>query len=888
MSDQRRARKSLIKSKQYDPVGDDENNLHKIDSQLGMFGVVLLLFCGSISSYLFTNLPEALTKADLEKYPGAFIAERTWENLKVLNDFGPKPTGSEANEKLTANYIKQEIAVIEATKHNNQKLLVQHQTVSGGYGVQFKGHPLTSLYRNVQNLVVMLVGENENSTSPALMLNCHFDTVASSPGASDDGASCCVMLEVMRVLSRQSQRTRHSVIFLFNGAEETPLQGAHGFITQHPWAKHVAAFLNLESAGSGGKEVLFQSGPQHSWMIDVYARAIRYPFAHATAEEIFQSGLIPSDTDFRIFRDFGHIPGMDFAHMVEGYRYHTKYDNIDYLSMPVIQRTGDNILAITREMANSEELENSRSEQASLGYSVFYDFLGLLFVCYSTNTAVTINILVAILSILLPYFGLSKVIKKSAEALIIREIMYGFLAIVIGTLFSVLICLIIGRQLDAMGRAMSWYSTPYLILGLYCCPALLSQCFAQMIVSMFFIDKKSLLNLSQITQSRLIGVSLFWTVLVIPLTFAGIRSSYIFMVVQFFFLTSALVTSVLGHQYNSSRKWLLIHVAFQIITMLWATQFYHMFMKLFIPISGRIGGNENPEYLLGTIAALCVLLMGSYMFPLVALLKKSSELISRLTVLILIALLIACFTQVGFPYRDDSANAPSVQRHYVTHTLRLYYDKTGSLRKRDSGYLFREMDRNSQRLIRGVVSPEIIIPMSQMNTCETEIFCAVPFYSIWHQIRFDNFWIPGPEPIVEKTVTLNLRGTEQISDHIRRLHFTLEGSFQSSLIIGPKSGIKLVNWSLLEGVTPTTNFNNRNGHFVLITHGLPDDVPWNVTMDFEHQEKDYTGPLIDLAVVSTYWEFHKNHTKEFNDLIRKFPNWAHVIPTVAVMNIYIF
>lgn len=60
-----------------------------------------------------------------------------------------------------------------------------------------------------------------------------------SPGASDDAASCCVMLELIRVLSRSETRLRHTVLFLFNGAEETPLQAAHGFITKHEWAKDV-------------------------------------------------------------------------------------------------------------------------------------------------------------------------------------------------------------------------------------------------------------------------------------------------------------------------------------------------------------------------------------------------------------------------------------------------------------------------------------------------------------------------------------------------------------------------------------------------------------------------------------------------------------------------
>lgn len=65
----------------------------------------------------------------------------------------------------------------------------------------------------------------------------------------------------------------------------------------------------MDAAGSGGREILFQSGPENPWLMRYY-RQVPHPFANTLGEEIFQAGLIPSDTDFRIFRDYGGVPGM--------------------------------------------------------------------------------------------------------------------------------------------------------------------------------------------------------------------------------------------------------------------------------------------------------------------------------------------------------------------------------------------------------------------------------------------------------------------------------------------------------------------------------------------------------------------------------------------------
>merc|ERR1719319_702020 len=183
------------------------------------------------------RLPAALTLDDLAAQPEAFIEERARRHLRALTSIGARPAGSYENEVLAVKLLQRELTSIAARANPIHKLSIDIQKPRGSFNLQFVDG-LTHSYRNIQNVVAKL----ESGPLPAkdaLLVNCHFDSVPSSPGASDDAVSCAIMLEVLEVLTQSAIPLRHNLVFLFNGAEENMLPASHGFITQHVWADEV-------------------------------------------------------------------------------------------------------------------------------------------------------------------------------------------------------------------------------------------------------------------------------------------------------------------------------------------------------------------------------------------------------------------------------------------------------------------------------------------------------------------------------------------------------------------------------------------------------------------------------------------------------------------------
>lgn len=163
-------------------TGSRKTNVHHLSHWWAVAIMAMVFVLSWFAKHRFLTLPPSLTVNDLGTHNQSFISERAWHDLNILTSFGTRPTGSHANEVLAIDFFKRELSFIQRAAHPSQKIYSDIQKVSGAYFINFKPHPMTNIYRNVQNFIVRLAGSDEAEDTlrknHALMLNCHFDSVA--------------------------------------------------------------------------------------------------------------------------------------------------------------------------------------------------------------------------------------------------------------------------------------------------------------------------------------------------------------------------------------------------------------------------------------------------------------------------------------------------------------------------------------------------------------------------------------------------------------------------------------------------------------------------------------------------------------------------------------
>lgn len=85
--------------------------------------------------------------------------------------------------------------------------------------------------------------------------------------------------------------------------------------------------------------------------------------------------------------------------------YHTRFDTVYQIPLGSLQRTGDNILALARGIADSHYLPDSDAQKSD-GSLVFFDFLGAFVIRWPPYVATIVNIIGILIGIYSIYLNM--------------------------------------------------------------------------------------------------------------------------------------------------------------------------------------------------------------------------------------------------------------------------------------------------------------------------------------------------------------------------------------------------------------------------------------------------------------------------------------------------
>ena len=170
-----------------------------------------------------------------------------------------------------------------------------------------------------QNIIV--TKPSKTSDDEIIIIGAHYDSVESSPGASDNASGTAVLLEVARVL--ESVSTDKELRFLFFGAEELGLIGSKKYVDEMTTEeiKRTVAMLNMDMVGSA------DAGPLTMFTVDGLSNTVTN-----TVKTIQK---IPLEFTDRSDHTPFHTAGIDaalFSYSPLEEWYHSPKDKIDQIS----------------------------------------------------------------------------------------------------------------------------------------------------------------------------------------------------------------------------------------------------------------------------------------------------------------------------------------------------------------------------------------------------------------------------------------------------------------------------------------------------------------------------------------------------------------------------
>jgi carboxypeptidase Q len=252
-------------------------------------------------------------------------------------------------------------SVTLAVEHYNRmtRILDKGLPVKVELNIQTKFYDETS--PNGFNLVAEIPGTDPALKDEVVILGAHFDSVAHSPGATDNATGSAAMMEAMRIIKAIGAKPRRTIRIALWGGEEEGLMGSRAYVREHfadvttmtlkPAHAKVAAYFNSDNGSGRIRGIWLQSNLAVAPIFQQWIEPLR---------DLGVTGLGPrsvSSTDHVSFDNAG-LPGFQF--MVDRLEYnsrshHSNMDTVDRVQRDDMVQHATVIAVIAWNAANRDE-----------------------------------------------------------------------------------------------------------------------------------------------------------------------------------------------------------------------------------------------------------------------------------------------------------------------------------------------------------------------------------------------------------------------------------------------------------------------------------------------------------------------------------------------------
>ena len=182
------------------------------------------------------------------------------------------------------------------------------------------------------NVIAEIPGSDKKLKSEVVMLGGHLDSWHGGTGATDNGAPCAVMMEVMRIIKTLDLKPKRTIRLALWTGEEQGLYGSKGYVKEHfadpdkmdlkPEHGKLSAYYNLDNGAGMIRGIYLQGNDAARPLFESWFA----PFKDLGAETISINNT--GYTDHVAFDNVG-LPGFQFIQDPLEYSSRTHHSNMD-------------------------------------------------------------------------------------------------------------------------------------------------------------------------------------------------------------------------------------------------------------------------------------------------------------------------------------------------------------------------------------------------------------------------------------------------------------------------------------------------------------------------------------------------------------------------------